>query len=81
MKRHSLLFGVEDYPGTGSLTPLSAPGADVDALLEVVSDPRYMGEVGKVRPYIEIDWQGHRIWGITAAILANLARRLAWHSA
>lgn len=36
---------------------------------------------GKVRPYIEIEWQGHRIWGITAAILANLARRLAWHAA
>ena len=34
---------------------------------------------GKMRPYIEIDWHGHRIWGITAAILANLARRLAWH--
>lgn len=34
---------------------------------------------GRIRPYIEIDWQGHRIWGITAAILANLARRLAWH--
>lgn len=33
---------------------------------------------GKVRPYIEIEWQGHRIWGITAAIIANLARRLAW---
>jgi 8-oxo-dGTP pyrophosphatase MutT (NUDIX family) len=33
---------------------------------------------GRVRPYIEIDWQGHRIWGITAAILANLSRRLAW---
>jgi len=33
---------------------------------------------GRVRPYIEIEWQGHRIWGITAAILANLARRLAW---
>ena len=33
---------------------------------------------GKMRPYIEIDWQGHLIWGITAAILANLARRLAW---
>lgn len=36
---------------------------------------------GKMRPYIEIDWQGHRIWGITAAILANLARRLAWQRA
>jgi 8-oxo-dGTP pyrophosphatase MutT (NUDIX family) len=36
--------------------------------------------LGRVRPYIEIEWQGHRIWGITAAILANLARRLAWHA-
>lgn len=33
---------------------------------------------GRRRPYIEIEWQGHRIWGITAAILANLSRRLAW---
>ena len=33
---------------------------------------------GRTRPYIEIEWQGHLIWGITAAILANLARRLAW---
>jgi hypothetical protein len=35
---------------------------------------------GQMRPYIEIEWQGHVIWGITAAILANLARRLAWHA-
>ena len=34
---------------------------------------------GRVRSYIEIDWQGQRIWGVTAAIIANLARRLAWH--
>jgi 8-oxo-dGTP pyrophosphatase MutT (NUDIX family) len=33
---------------------------------------------GRMRPYIEIDWHGHLIWGITAAILANLSRRLAW---
>jgi 8-oxo-dGTP pyrophosphatase MutT (NUDIX family) len=33
---------------------------------------------GHHRRYIEIDWQGHHIWGITAAILANLTRRLAW---
>jgi len=33
---------------------------------------------GRMRPYVEIEWQGHVIWGITAAILANLARRLAW---
>ncbi|OYW45288.1 MAG: CoA pyrophosphatase [Sphingomonadales bacterium 32-68-7] len=34
--------------------------------------------LGRVRPYVEIEWQGHRIWGVTAAIIANLAQRLAW---
>ena len=33
---------------------------------------------GRERPYLEIDWQGHRIWGVTAAIIHNLSRRLAW---
>jgi 8-oxo-dGTP pyrophosphatase MutT (NUDIX family) len=33
---------------------------------------------GRERPYLEIDWQGHRIWGITASIIHNLSRRLAW---
>jgi len=32
----------------------------------------------RVRHYLEIDWQGHRIWGVTAAILANLSRRMRW---
>jgi len=33
---------------------------------------------GHVRPYTEIEWQGHRIWGITAGIISNLSHRLAW---
>lgn len=33
---------------------------------------------GERRDYLAIDWQGHRIWGVTAAIIANLSRRLAW---
>jgi 8-oxo-dGTP pyrophosphatase MutT (NUDIX family) len=33
---------------------------------------------GRERPYLEIDWQGHRIWGVTASIIHNLSRRLAW---
>lgn len=33
---------------------------------------------GAERRYIEILWQEHRIWGVTAAIIANLARRIAW---
>lgn len=33
---------------------------------------------GQQRRYIEIMWQEHRIWGVTAGIIANLARRIAW---
>jgi 8-oxo-dGTP pyrophosphatase MutT (NUDIX family) len=33
---------------------------------------------GHEREYTEIDWQGHRIWGITASILSNLSHRMAW---
>jgi 8-oxo-dGTP pyrophosphatase MutT (NUDIX family) len=32
---------------------------------------------GANRRYLELDWQGFRIWGVTAAIIANLARRIA----
>ena len=34
---------------------------------------------GAERQYVEILWQNHRIWGVTAAIIANLSRRIAWH--
>ena len=33
---------------------------------------------GKQRHYYQIDWEGRRIWGVTAAIIVNLARRLQW---
>ena len=33
---------------------------------------------GQERRYIEIMWQQHRIWGVTAGIIANLAKRIAW---
>ena len=33
---------------------------------------------GIERTYTEIEWDGHRIWGITAGILTNLSHRLAW---
>jgi len=33
---------------------------------------------GLEREYTEITWQQHRIWGVTAAIIENLSRRLAW---
>ena len=28
--------------------------------------------------FVEIVWQGHVIWGVTGAILSNLAKRLEW---
>jgi 8-oxo-dGTP pyrophosphatase MutT (NUDIX family) len=33
---------------------------------------------GHVRHYYEILWDGHRIWGATAAMIVNLSRRLRW---
>jgi 8-oxo-dGTP pyrophosphatase MutT (NUDIX family) len=33
---------------------------------------------GRTRHYYEIEWEGRRIWGATAAMLVNLSRRLAW---
>ena len=33
---------------------------------------------GAERRFIEILWHEHRIWGVTAAIIANLSRRIAW---
>lgn len=35
---------------------------------------------GANRRYLELEWQGFRIWGVTAAIIANLSRRIAWES-
>ncbi|MXO63495.1 CoA pyrophosphatase [Qipengyuania oceanensis] len=34
---------------------------------------------GAEREYLEMHYEGFRIWGVTAAIIANLSRRLAWH--
>lgn len=31
---------------------------------------------GANRRYLEFEWQGFRIWGVTAAIIANLSRRI-----
>jgi len=34
---------------------------------------------GGLRPYYQIQWEEHCIWGVTAALIVNLARRLRWH--
>ena len=33
---------------------------------------------GRERHYWQIEWNGRRIWGATAAMLVNLSRRLQW---
>ena len=48
-------------------------------LLDPANHAHREGELrGQLRHFLEIEWQGHRIWGVTAAIIANLARRIAW---
>lgn len=34
---------------------------------------------GAERAYYEILWREHQIWGVTAALIVNLSRRLCWH--
>ena len=34
---------------------------------------------GKPHVFVEINWREHRIWGVTAAIISNLTKRLNWH--
>ena len=35
---------------------------------------------GRNRHFYEISWEGHRIWGATAAMIVNLSRRLRWNA-
>ena len=55
-----------------------------EAPLSHVLDPsNHVGQwvewEGSMRAYYEIVWQQHQIWGVTAALLVNLSRRLKWH--
>jgi 8-oxo-dGTP pyrophosphatase MutT (NUDIX family) len=54
-----------------------------EAPVDFVFDPSNQVEQsvfwqGAQRRYIEIMWQQHRIWGVTAAIIHNLSKRIAW---
>ena len=42
-------------------------------------DQQWVEWEGAMRAYNEIIWQEHNIWGITAALIVNLSRRLNWH--
>jgi 8-oxo-dGTP pyrophosphatase MutT (NUDIX family) len=53
--------------------------APLSFLLDPANQQRMSAEYqGRMRHYYQIDWQGQRIWGATAAMLVNLTRRMAW---
>lgn len=53
--------------------------APADFVLDPANQVERWGEwQGTRRAFYEIQWQEHRIWGVTAAILVNLSRRLRW---
>jgi len=53
--------------------------APLSFLLDPANQQRMSADYqGQTRHYYQIDWQGRRIWGATAAMLVNLSRRLDW---
>lgn len=66
------------------LAPSEAEVAQVfevplDFILDSANHIRASAEwQGQQRHYYEINWDGHRIWGATAAMIVNLSRRLQW---
>jgi 8-oxo-dGTP pyrophosphatase MutT (NUDIX family) len=54
--------------------------APVDFVLDPANQMQKTVEhEGHLHPFVEVDWRGHAIWGVTGAILHNLAGRLRWH--
>lgn len=56
-----------------------------EAPLDFVLDPANQREVpyeyaGQHTTYYEIQWEQHRIWGVTAGVIVNLSRRLDWRA-
>lgn len=86
--RYCTFTGFDIVPVLGVIPPdlpLRAQESEVASWFELplafALDPanrirREIEFAGEARSYYEIYWQDRRIWGITAAILANLSRRL-----
>lgn len=87
--RYRTITGFEVTPVVGIVPPdltLSPHPGEVAALFEAplhyLLDPAHQLERtiewrGRERHYYEIEWEGRRIWGATAAMIVNLGRRLA----
>ncbi len=88
--RYRTVTGFDVTPVIGVVPPdlaLRPAEAEVASVFEVpfafLLDPgnhrrAHMDWRGRRRDYWEICWQDRRIWGATAAIIVNLARRLRW---
>lgn len=86
--RYRTVTGFEVTPVVGIVPPgldlIPHPGevaALFEAPLHYLLDPvhqqmRSAMWRGRERHYYEIDWQGRRIWGATAAMIVNLSRRM-----
>jgi 8-oxo-dGTP pyrophosphatase MutT (NUDIX family) len=87
--RYRTITGFEVTPVVGIVPPdlpLRPHPGEVAALFEAplhyLLDPAHQQVRsavwrGQERHYYEIDYQGRRIWGATAAMIVNLSRRLA----
>jgi 8-oxo-dGTP pyrophosphatase MutT (NUDIX family) len=88
--RYVTITGFEVTPVVGVVPPglALAPHPDevaamFEAPLRYLIDPAHQQVRtalfrGRERTYYEIDWQGQRIWGATAAMIVNLSRRLVF---
>jgi 8-oxo-dGTP pyrophosphatase MutT (NUDIX family) len=82
------ITGFEVTPIVGVIPPgldLEPQPGEVAAMFEAplhyLLDPRHQVVrtaewQGRERSYYEIEWEGRRIWGATAAMIVNLSRRL-----
>jgi 8-oxo-dGTP pyrophosphatase MutT (NUDIX family) len=87
--RYRTITGFDVTPVVGVVPPdveLRPHPGEVEALFEAplryLLEPahqrvRSVGWRGRERTYYEIDYEGRRIWGATAAMIVNLGRRLA----
>ncbi len=87
--RYRTVTGFEVTPVIGIVPPdleLTPHPGEVAALFEApfhyILDPAHQHVRtafwrGRERTYYEIEWDGRKIWGATAAMIVNLSRRLA----
>lgn len=90
LERYRTISGYAVTPVVGVIPPgltLVAQSDEVASLfeapLDVMLEPSNHIEQavewqGRDRHYYEISWDGERVWGATAAMIVNLARRLAY---